>query len=115
MIHCNHCEHDNDDLSVDEDGDYVCEECGHVIELPTEDDVIHSCVQCGHDNRNLERDEDGDYVCQECGHVIPEDNALMVPEVRMNARLVDLLRDTVSESLTSDSLLLVCVLYLCSS
>ena len=35
-IQCNHCGHDNDDLSVDEDGDYVCEGtmiCGVVCSL----------------------------------------------------------------------------------
>lgn len=31
--HCNHCGHDNEDLSEDDDGDLVCEECGHVIEV----------------------------------------------------------------------------------
>jgi hypothetical protein len=29
--HCIHCNHDNADLSEDEDGDLVCESCGHVI------------------------------------------------------------------------------------
>jgi hypothetical protein len=31
--HCTNCDHENDpDLSEDEDGDLVCQECGHVIE-----------------------------------------------------------------------------------
>jgi len=95
VYHCNHCDHDNEDLSEDEDGDLVCEECGHVIE-PTdeeEDDnaaaavfdnspVDATCVHCGYENHGLERDEDGDLVCQECGHVIPEENVVQTEEER---------------------------------
>jgi transcription initiation factor TFIIIB Brf1 subunit/transcription initiation factor TFIIB len=29
--HCEECDHDNQNLERDEDGDFVCEECGHVI------------------------------------------------------------------------------------
>mmetsp|Transcript_4735 Transcript_4735/g.5385 ORF Transcript_4735/g.5385 Transcript_4735/m.5385 type:complete len:574 (-) Transcript_4735:354-2075(-) len=78
ISNCKHCGHDNVDLVVDEDGDLVCEECGHVIEKPPSDnDIIHSCRNCYHKNRNLEKDEDGDLVCQECGHVIPVENAIV--------------------------------------
>jgi DNA-directed RNA polymerase subunit RPC12/RpoP len=28
---CRNCDHENEDLEPDEDGDLVCEECGHVI------------------------------------------------------------------------------------
>lgn len=83
VYHCLNCGHDNEDLTEDEDGDFVCEECGHVIEPPTPVDepeaekgaggTIHTCLQCGEENHDLEPDEDGDLVCQECGHVIPEE------------------------------------------
>jgi DNA-directed RNA polymerase subunit RPC12/RpoP len=80
VFHCNNCEHDNEDLSEDEDGDLVCEECGHVIELPAPASealeragTVHTCHQCGEENHDLVPDEDGDLVCQECGHVIPEE------------------------------------------
>jgi transcription initiation factor TFIIIB Brf1 subunit/transcription initiation factor TFIIB len=80
IFHCNNCDHDNEDLSEDEDGDLVCEECGHVIEKPTpalkppeRGGTVHTCLQCGEENHDLEPDEDGDLVCQECGHVIPEE------------------------------------------
>ena len=65
-------------MEEDEDGDLVCEECGHVIEPPAaaeeeqQEGTVHTCLQCGQENYNLEPDEDGDLVCQECGHVIPE-------------------------------------------
>lgn len=77
VYHCNNCDHDNEDLSEDEDGDLVCEECGHVIDPPppkgkSQEGTVHTCLQCGHENNDLELDEDGDLVCQECGHVIPE-------------------------------------------
>ena len=49
---------------------------------PEKEDMVHCCVHCGHENTNLERDEDGDLVCEECGHVIPEENVLVVAEVR---------------------------------
>lgn len=59
---------------MDDEGDLVCENCGHVIDPPpSEDDVIHVCQYCNEKNRNLEPDEDGDLVCQHCGHVVPED------------------------------------------
>ena len=32
ITHCPHCDHDNEDLSPDEEGDLVCENCGTVIE-----------------------------------------------------------------------------------
>lgn len=31
-MHCPHCDYDNEDLSPDEEGDLVCENCGTVIE-----------------------------------------------------------------------------------
>lgn len=31
-IHCPHCDHDNENLTEDEEGDLVCENCGNVIE-----------------------------------------------------------------------------------
>jgi DNA-directed RNA polymerase subunit RPC12/RpoP len=65
---CMHCDHLNEDLEPDEDGDLVCQECGHVMEP----DVIHFCDRCDHENKNLERDDEGDLVCQQCGHVIEE-------------------------------------------
>uniref|UniRef100_A0A7S4ABM1 PDZ domain-containing protein n=2 Tax=Pseudo-nitzschia australis TaxID=44445 RepID=A0A7S4ABM1_9STRA len=75
IYHCDHCGHDNEDLSVDEDGDFVCEECGHVVDPPpSEDDTIHVCSHCNEENRNLEPDEEGDLVCQNCGYVIPVEN-----------------------------------------
>jgi DNA-directed RNA polymerase subunit RPC12/RpoP len=124
ICHCDHCGHDNEDLTEDEDGDLVCEECGHVIEVclfrgvsmwrgyldavwvlatrsttltsfdcsynvfffrlkQTKKEVVHTCAHCGHENMNLERDEDGDLVCEECGHVIPEENTMVVAEVRL--------------------------------
>lgn len=59
---------------MDDEGDLVCENCGHVIDPPpSEDDVIHVCQYCNEKNRNLVPDEDGDLVCQHCGHVVPED------------------------------------------
>lgn len=80
IFHCNNCGHDNEDLSEDEDGDLVCEECGHVIQPPAPAtpapkgvSTVHTCHQCGEENYDLEPDEDGDLVCQECGHVIPEE------------------------------------------
>lgn len=91
MYHCNNCDHDNEDLSEDEDGDLVCEECGHVIEPPTPEakegaGTVHTCLQCGEENHGLEPDEDGDLVCQECGHVIPEEQG--DEEVRPKTLLV---------------------------
>ena len=84
IYHCNYCDHDNEDLSEDEDGDLVCEECGHVIEPPTDQidggGVELTCKQCGHLNKNCERDEDGDYVCEECGYTIPEDTPTALVE-----------------------------------
>merc|ERR1712118_310226 len=74
--YCIRCGHDNEDLSVDEEGDLVCRECGHVIPpkeitLAVADDSISvTCAHCGHENHQLEPDEDGDLVCEECGHVI---------------------------------------------
>jgi DNA-directed RNA polymerase subunit RPC12/RpoP len=80
IFHCENCEHDNVDLSEDEDGDFVCEECGHIIEqpapapeVPKGAGTVHICHQCGEENHNLDPDEDGDLVCRECGHVIPEE------------------------------------------
>ncbi|KAG7361547.1 TFIIB zinc-binding protein [Nitzschia inconspicua] len=78
VYHCNNCDHDNEDLSEDEDGDLVCEECGHVIEPQAPEagngaGTVHICHQCGEENHDLQPDEDGDLVCQECGHVIPEE------------------------------------------
>ena len=87
-FHCSNCGHDNEDLEPDEDGDLVCEECGHVIEPPEPADeeqepgTVHTCQECGHENYNLEPDEDGDLVCQECGHVIPEEVEGGEPMVR---------------------------------
>eukprot|EP00536_Pseudo-nitzschia_multiseries_P012154 jgi/Psemu1/31075/gm1.31075_g len=75
IFHCEHCGVNNEDLRMDEDGDYVCEECGHVIDPPhSENDTILVCTHCNEENRNLEPDEEGDYVCQNCGYVIPLDN-----------------------------------------
>lgn len=71
VISCDHCNFENANLEPDEDGDLVCEECGHVIEP----DVIHICEHCDYENKNLERDEEGDLVCQECGHIIQEESS----------------------------------------
>lgn len=68
LIICDHCNCENRDLEPDEDGDLVCEECGHVMEP----DVIHFCERCDYENINLERDEEGDLVCEECGCILPE-------------------------------------------
>ena len=69
-----HCDYLNEDLEPDEDGDLVCQECGHIMEPDTE----YVCEHCDHVNKNLERDEEGDLVCQVCGHVLQEGS----PEVR---------------------------------
>mmetsp|Transcript_5323 Transcript_5323/g.15456 ORF Transcript_5323/g.15456 Transcript_5323/m.15456 type:complete len:509 (+) Transcript_5323:148-1674(+) len=75
IFHCDHCGVNNEDLRMDEDGDYVCEECGHVIDPPhSENDTIMVCSHCNEENRNLEPDEEGDYVCQNCGCVIPQED-----------------------------------------
>lgn len=71
IVHtCNQCGHENVNLEKDEDGDFVCQECGYVIEPPSDNQVVHTCTNCDHKNVNLEKDEDGDLVCQECGTVI---------------------------------------------
>jgi len=70
VISCDHCNFENVNLEPDEDGDLVCEECGHVMEP----DIIHICEHCDYENKNLERDEEGDLVCQECGHIILEES-----------------------------------------
>jgi len=73
IIHCPHCGHDNEDLTPDEEGDLVCENCGTVIEDEGgDDDGVLKCSECGHENHNLEPDEDGDLVCEQCGTVLPE-------------------------------------------
>ena len=69
LISCDHCNFENENLEPDEDGDYVCQECGHVMEP----DVIHICDHCDYENKNLKRDEEGDLVCQECGHIIQKE------------------------------------------
>jgi len=71
VFSCDHCKFENENLEPDEDGDYVCQECGHVMEL----DVIHICEHCDYRNKNLERDEEGDLVCPECGYVIEEESS----------------------------------------
>ena len=75
VIHCEHCDYENVNLVPDEDGDFVCDECGHVIDPPSEsapEDVgtVYKCEHCDHLNENLEPDADGDVVCEECGHVM---------------------------------------------
>jgi len=71
VISCDHCNCEIENLEPDEDGDLVCEECGHVMEP----DIIHICEHCDYENKNLERDEEGDFVCQECGHIIQEESS----------------------------------------
>jgi len=74
VIVCEHCNNENVNLVPDEDGDLVCEECGHVIDSSGESNgVIYNCGHCGHMNEDLEPDEDGDLVCEECGHVMEPD------------------------------------------
>lgn len=85
IYHCDHCGFDNEDLSLDEDGDYVCEECGHVIDSvsPFENNEAdcddrnpkmstYVCPECKHENINPQPDDEGDRVCEECGCILPE-------------------------------------------
>ncbi len=74
VITCEHCDYENVNLVPDEDGDLVCEDCGHVIDSSGEgNETIYKCGHCGHLNEDLEPDEDGDLVCEECGHVMEPD------------------------------------------
>jgi len=78
VIICNHCDYENVNLVPDEDGDLVCDECGHVLDSPSSgthatNAVVYKCGHCGHLNEDLEPDEDGDLVCEECGHVMEPD------------------------------------------
>ena len=77
-IFCQQCDYNNMRCIPDDDGDYVCEECGYVIEPPTAAESHHKCIHCGYDNINLEKDDEDDYVCQECGHVIPDNTNVEV-------------------------------------
>ena len=86
IIHtCVQCGHGNLNLEPDEDGDYVCEECGHVIpegnaapanggghdhdhshdhHAVGEEDAIYECPDCDHQNINPVPDDEGDLVCE---------------------------------------------------
>jgi len=71
---CEHCNYENVNLELDEDGDLVCEDCGHVVDPPSGgENTVYKCMHCDHLNEDLEPDEDGDLVCQECGHVMEPD------------------------------------------
>ena len=35
IYRCDHCNHENKNLEKDEDGDLVCQECGHAIQEDT--------------------------------------------------------------------------------
>mmetsp|Transcript_46082 Transcript_46082/g.112544 ORF Transcript_46082/g.112544 Transcript_46082/m.112544 type:complete len:536 (+) Transcript_46082:66-1673(+) len=92
IIHtCVQCGHGNLNLEPDEDGDYVCEECGHVIpegnaapangghnhdhnhdhHTMEEEDAIYECPDCDHHNVNPVPDDEGDLVCEDCGCILP--------------------------------------------
>ena len=77
-IFCQQCDYNNMRCIPDDDGDYVCEECGYVLEPPIDAESHHKCIHCGYDNINLEKDDEDDYVCQECGHVIPDNTNVEV-------------------------------------
>lgn len=77
---CEHCDHENRNLERDEEGDLVCQECGHVIEEESTESedrqsinkVVYECPDCEHKNIDPIPDDEGDRVCEECGCILPE-------------------------------------------
>lgn len=82
VIHyCERCDYENKNLERDEEGDFVCEQCGSVLpeesgkESGDEDeskDIVYDCPDCEFKLINPEPDEEGDVVCPECGCICPE-------------------------------------------
>ena len=72
-LKCMQCGYFNENIEPDEDGDYVCEECGYTIpeQAPNALDA-YSCPDCSHVTYGPEPDEEGDRICEECGCILPE-------------------------------------------
>ena len=82
VIHyCERCDYENKNLERDEEGDFVCEQCGSVIpedngkkagDNEKSTDIVYDCPDCDFKLINPEPDEEGDIVCTECGCICPE-------------------------------------------